>query len=43
LSLVLRSMQDGGKQAGGSVTSAQNRDFGVTIVRAGVASQSRGK
>jgi pilus assembly protein CpaB len=44
LSLVLRAMQDSAKQAGGSVSVAQQtRDRGVTIVRAGVATQSRGK
>ncbi len=44
LSLVLRSMQDSAKQAGGSVSVAQeSRDRGVTIVRAGIATQSRGK
>jgi len=44
LSLVLRSMQDSAKQAGGSVSVAnQIRDRGVTIVRAGIATQSRGK
>ncbi|PPQ40338.1 pilus assembly protein CpaB [Rhodoblastus acidophilus] len=44
LSLILRSMQDSAKQAGGSVSSAQQiRDRGVTIVRAGIATQSRGK
>jgi len=44
LSLVLRSMQDSAKQSGGSVSMAQQiRDRGVTIVRAGVATQSRGK
>jgi pilus assembly protein CpaB len=43
LSLVLRSMQDG-KQASGPVTpTPEQRDHGVTIVRAGVATQSRGK
>jgi pilus assembly protein CpaB len=44
LSLILRSMQDSAKQAGGSVSAAaQTRDRGVTIVRAGIATQSRGK
>ncbi|MBB4197279.1 Flp pilus assembly protein CpaB [Rhodoblastus sphagnicola] len=44
LSLILRSMQDSAKQAGGSVSVAsQTRDRGVTIVRAGIATQSRGK
>ena len=44
LSLILRSLQDGGKQAGGSVSVAsETHDRGVTIVRAGIATQSRGK
>jgi pilus assembly protein CpaB len=44
LSLILRSMQDSAKQAGGSVSAAnETRDRGVTIVRAGIATQSRGK
>jgi pilus assembly protein CpaB len=44
LSLVLRAMTDGVKQAGGAVTAEpENRDRGVTIVRYGVATQSRGK
>jgi pilus assembly protein CpaB len=42
--LVLRSMQDGAKTAGGPVSTApENHDRSVTVVRAGVATQSRGK
>jgi pilus assembly protein CpaB len=44
LSLVLRSMQDSQPSAGGPESVSQiERDRAVTIVRAGVATQSRGK
>jgi len=44
LSLVLRAMTDAAKQAGGALSiQTENRDKSVTIVRYGVATQSRGK
>jgi pilus assembly protein CpaB len=43
LSLALRAMQDG-REIGGPISPMQeSRDHSVTVVRAGVASQSRGK
>ena len=41
--LVLRAIQDGAKSSGPGMPEQPNRDQSVTVVRAGIATQSRGK